>query len=739
MVENIWDRNIPTGCHGSSTCAGVYHADNPYIKTTFTSVKEGSSYALTAIKDFTYDMNGNVTEVREYDYVPYSSVPRTNGRPTGLPSNASTYLKRVTKTDFWNQAPLAPTNGSTDYYDSNIYIFANPSKVLNLPKSVQVSATVGGSAVSRTEMTYDCYDRTFCSGNVAGNVTVTRQWDSTKGSVSNPLTDSNAIKTQAGYNGYGQPITTTDPNNVVTQITYGNVTVGGNSVSGPYPTQTIAAYNTSVARTSSAVYDFYTGVVTSSTDEDNDLTVLTVYDDLGRPTIVKNAYGTALESWIQTIYNDEDRYIIAKSDLETVGDGRRVATQFFDQIGRVRLAKTLENAASQSATNETDGIKVQTRYKFASGYVYQLQSNPYRATTSSSASAEETMGWTLSTSWSSGIRSEVQTFAGAGLPNAFGGSNTTSTGTVRTDIDANRTLVTDQAGKQRIRQTNGLGQLTDVWEITAQDSATVSVTFPSTSVAYGYQTSYSYDTLNNLLLVSQGVQEREFSYSSLSRLTSAENPESGTIAYSYDPNGNLRTKVDARNIKTIYDYDALNRVVERCYRVIGGSLGATTCAGAGSETPEPNTSDAEYTYGTTVPKVGKLVKVESNVSTTEFTGFDILGRVTASKQTTDGVTYGNGSTDSLMTYTYNLGGALIEQQYPSGRKVKNVLDSSGDLTLVQSSKDTNSGYWNYASSFTYNPAGAVTSMQLGNGRWESTTFNSRLQPTQIALGAIGAR
>ena len=45
------------------------------------------------------------------------------------------------------------------------------------------------------------------------------------------------------------------------------------------------------------------------------------------------------------------------------------------------------------------------------------------------------------------------------------------------------------------------------------------------------------------------------------------------------------------------------------------------------------------------------------------------------------------------------------------------------------------GLWNYASHFTYNAVGAVTSMQLGNGRWESTTFNSRLQPTQIALGA----
>jgi hypothetical protein len=31
-------------------------------------------------------------------------------------------------------------------------------------------------------------------------------------------------------------------------------------------------------------------------------------------------------------------------------------------------------------------------------------------------------------------------------------------------------------------------------------------------------------------------------------------------------------------------------------------------------------------------------------------------------------------------------------------------------------------------------AAAVTSMQLGNGRWESTQFNNRLQPIRIALG-----
>ncbi|MBK9214286.1 MAG: RHS repeat-associated core domain-containing protein [Chloracidobacterium sp.] len=108
--------------------------------------------------------------------------------------------------------------------------------------------------------------------------------------------------------------------------------------------------------------------------------------------------------------------------------------------------------------------------------------------------------------------------------------------------------------------------------------------------------------------------------------------------------------------------------------------------------------------------------------------FDILGRVTGHKQTTDG-------TDYTTSYTYNLAGALIEETYPSGRVVKSVLDNTGDLSIVQSKKNSAAGYWNYADAFTYNAAGAVTAMQLGNGRWASTTFNSRLQPTQIALGA----
>ncbi|MBV6496997.1 MAG: hypothetical protein DYH05_08735 [Acidobacteria bacterium ACB1] len=120
--------------------------------------------------------------------------------------------------------------------------------------------------------------------------------------------------------------------------------------------------------------------------------------------------------------------------------------------------------------------------------------------------------------------------------------------------------------------------------------------------------------------------------------------------------------------------------------------------------------------------------ISSPFSVMEYTSFDILGRVLAAKQTTDGTAYSTG-------YIYNLSGALIEETYPSGRVVKNTLDEDGSLSQVHSKKTAGDILRPYATNFTYNAAGAVTQMRLGNGRWESTQFNSRLQPVQIGLGS----
>ncbi len=171
-----------------------------------------------------------------------------------------------------------------------------------------------------------------------------------------------------------------------------------------------------------------------------------------------------------------------------------------------------------------------------------------------------------------------------------------------------------------------------------------------------------------------------------------------------------------REMALNYVYDNLNRVKNRNY---------TAPINLPNYQITPNVT---YTYDNLTNAKGKLIKVNSSVSTTEYTSFDILGRVQNHKQTTDGNAYNS-------SYVYNLSGALIEETYPSGRVVKNTLDIDGDLASVQSSKSNVQGLKMYANAFTYTSAGAVSSLRLGNGKFENTTFNSRLQPIQIGLGS----
>jgi len=51
-----------------------------------------------------------------------------------------------------------------------------------------------------------------------------------------------------------------------------------------------------------------------------------------------------------------------------------------------------------------------------------------------------------------------------------------------------------------------------------------------------------------LVTVNQASQTRSFVYDSLKGLASATNPESGTVSYQYDNNGNLLVKTGAHGI-----------------------------------------------------------------------------------------------------------------------------------------------------------------------------------------------
>jgi YD repeat-containing protein len=171
---------------------------------------------------------------------------------------------------------------------------------------------------------------------------------------------------------------------------------------------------------------------------------------------------------------------------------------------------------------------------------------------------------------------------------------TSDNAVVTTDYSGNQTTVTDQGGKPRRSLTDALGRLTRVDEPNKDTGALGDVTSPV------QPTSYSYDALDDLKTVMQGGQTRSFSYDSLKRLTSATNPESGTVNYtSYDGNGNLLSKTDARGMTTNYVYDALNRLTNKTYQNDSSSTPAVS-----------------YTYDATSVSnsKGRLTQVNSTVS-----------------------------------------------------------------------------------------------------------------------------
>ena len=241
-------------------------------------------------------------------------------------------------------------------------------------------------------------------------------------------------------------------------------------------------------------------------------------------------------------------------------------------------------------------------------------------------------------------------------------------------------------------------------------------------------TSYSYSALDNLTRVTQGSQSRTFVYDSLSRLTSATNPESGTIAYTYDNNGNLTERTDARGVEATYSYDALNRLTGRSYSYTGTDTAVSL-----------ETTQVDYDYDNCgAYSEGRLCSVTAKkgtavVSTTAYANYDALGRVGKSTQTT-------GNQDYTMRYGYDRAGNLISQTYPSGKVVETAYDEVGRVAGVK--RQGGSWYAGAAAGATgaigYEPHGGIRQFRLGNLLWEQRRYNARLQPTQIGLGTVEA-
>lgn len=661
-------RNLIDYFEDSTTYSGyTARRDARPVREISLVFEDGASSALAAQTVYEYDSNAdpayrarlNIKRMNTYDFTAIALSTAQN-------SDIGTIANLIS-----SNAP-AKTTETYYLYDAN-YLARNMTA---LPSEVRLLDAVG-AIKSKSQFVYDEGGYTPISYGIApnswenpgtlkrGQVTTTRNfYDISAGQY---------IETHLQTDQFGQPRKMWDGEGNLAQTEYETTyyTYPVRSITPKPDASGVSGSNLELQTTT--VYDANTGLPLSVTDADGHTATMEYNDALLRPTRVTAPNGQQAITEYGAGTSASTRYVKSRTQIDS--QNWKESYSWYDGLGRTVKSQSVDSGGDVFAETQYDNMG---RAKKAT--------NPYRT--------GETIYWTES------FYDDLSRVVKVKTPDLAEVNTAYSLATTGADVGTAVT-VTDQALKQRRSITNGLGQLTRVDEPTTTGLGTIA--------SPNQYTNYSYDSLNNLTMVTQGAQTRSFVYDSLSRLKSATNPESGTINYGYDNNGNLTTKSDARSITTTYAYDALNRVISRSYN-------------------DNNVTPAvSYFYDNLTNAKGKLIKVSSSVSQTEYTSFDNLGRVLAHKQTTDGQVYNT-------AYSYNLSGALIEETYPSGRVVKNVLDNDGDLSIVQSKKNAASGYFNYAKNFTYTAAGAVSSMQLGNGKWESTAFNSRLQPTQIALG-----
>jgi RHS repeat-associated protein len=678
-TERHWTHMVFDGANSSSPSGPVdFNSVVDYEYTTLTDAA-GNNLKMSA-KAFQYDFNGNVTQTTEYDWFDPALVSRdTLGVPTGVPGSAT--VLRTTTNSYYNPATSA---SSGNVYAKRSISTATPL-ILN---ALQQTSTGPATA----QFSYDGY--AYGTAPTVGNLTSNKVWADL---------DSKWITTGTTYNSYGNVTSATDGRGEVTYFYYDDSTHA-------LPTRVVVdPENGTGTQTTATAYDYYTGLVTSVTDPNNAVSTIDytnqllpagIKDPFGRPGIQYGPSVGGQRQRITTTYFDNSRQVVVATDLNAEDDKLLKARTTVDMLGRPVLMERTEDGTNYTifSIKAYDSVN---RMTYSSGPMRctiqggnNCSANPLQYVVTAT-----TNGWTRTKADTAGRVTEVATFAGATQPSTAAADQIAGwTGSVSTSYSSNEVTVTDQAGKQRKSVTNALGQLTSIFENPA---------------VLNYQTSYDYDVFGNLRHVYLGSQTRTFTYDSLSRLRSAANPESGTITYAYDDNGNLTSKVDARSITTTFSYDSVNRVTSRSY--------------------SDGTPTVTYAYdaaGVTNSK-GRLTSVSSSVSATNYTAYNARGSVTASNQVTDSQTYS-------MTYAYILAGSRTSMTYPSGRVITNEFDNAGRLTGV---RDQSSGvYYSGAAStdatnrMQYAAHGAVSVMKLGNGLWEHTNFNARLQPTEIGLG-----
>ena len=260
------------------------------------------------------------------------------------------------------------------------------------------------------------------------------------------------------------------------------------------------------------------------------------------------------------------------------------------------------------------------------------------------------------------------------------------------DWDDRKLTITDALQNKREEFYDVLNRLTKVWEHPD----------PNTT----YETKHDYDTYNNLIQTTNPKGAKTaYSYDNLGRLTRLDYPQDGanpmaSEIYTYDAVGNLRTKTQGQNSKTI-DYEFFSG-----YRV-------------SRVTTQPDGKLVSYTYDAN----DNILTQSAPGVTYTYSNHDARNRAHNFTAQMDGNTF-------YFSYNYDTFGRMTSITYP-GR--------SNPVTYQYDELDRLQSIPGFVTSCSYDGDNKLTGMMYANGvnnTWTYDSNNDRL--TNIGVGNQGS-
>jgi len=172
--------------------------------------------------------------------------------------------------------------------------------------------------------------------------------------------------------------------------------------------------------------------------------------------------------------------------------------------------------------------------------------------------------------------------------------------------------------------------------------------------ADGNTTHYGYNGAGDLISVTDSMgHPTGMPHNTLGYMTDLQDPDLGDWVYTYEPNGDVRTRRDQKQQLITYNYDNRNRLQSKVF----------------DSPAEPNVI---YAYDSAMNGNGRLHSVTKGNATTTYDAYDDMGRVTQKTVTIDGQAY-------VFQYGYDYAGNMTSMIYPDGYAVGYTYHSGTSL------------------------------------------------------------